>query len=208
MVSNLFKSKINIEKYGDLVYKEATSTLKKVKHDFNEEDVYVFGIYTSNELTYLCPTFNTIKGLNLLAESYSNSESNQMSSGELFIHLKWSFPADWHYHSTYDCYDNISEIGYLFRDEIDKYLNSHPESDLAQKNTNKVFDKFKFSILDAIKRLRIDSKDSNILFNLFIGDQDDVERLEFAKYINTTIIYLKYKSELEEADRIWKKYHK
>jgi hypothetical protein len=160
-----------------LVRAAAEEAFRDLQQEIGNEQLYTFGLYTNGEGTYILPTANTEEALARKAAVEATADGQPAALHQQS--LRWS-PCDWEYH----------EIGgdTAFA-AVHEYLDTGWTDDYST---------FRYDVgtiyaccLDALTQLRhervfpSEQGETPMLLNLFMGDQSDEERLEWATLLNS-----------------------
>jgi hypothetical protein len=149
---------------------------RDLQRQIGNERLYTFGLYTNGEGTYALPTANTEEALVRKARAEAAIHGQMI---ELYQEsLRWS-PCDWEYHevggdTAFTAVDTFLETGWT-----DDYTSFHYDADTIYA-----------CCLDVLSQLRHDGlfttqqAERPIVLNLFMGDQSDEKRLEWASLLN------------------------
>ena len=169
----------------------ARATFRALKSQHPDERFYAFALYTAGEAEYVLPTANTEEGLARRAEEYARRRGRAPDDG-LLAGLRWS-PADWAYHLE----------GEARFDEVERLLAEAPEPHLLEGDAYRarvrgVFDACLTTLeeLDAEGLFGRGEGRRAVVINLLKGDQDDEERLEWAKRLNPRAVHARLAAEL------------
>lgn len=157
------------------------------------ETLYAVGLYTNPELNYLFPTYNTEEGLLRKAAEYAHraTPTDDQTIFDELQHLysailRWN-PADWDYHMKGS--DSFKETNDL----------------LAPTLGNESVIECSFEALEAVQKLKIfeaiGDTDQPPLLCLFMGDQSDDQKKQWAGWINPKDVLQNFEKELDEAVR-------
>ena len=152
-----------------------------------DEHIYVFGLYSNGEMSYISPTANSEEGLLVTANKHLQKYGETIS---YWMHrLRWSSP-DWKYHLE----------GESFFSDVKAILFKGWTEDFASFQGDRK--KIEVICINTLQILQQQLKATtgqrhNILLNLFFGDRDIAKLLHQAEQLNSTNSYTRYKEDLE-----------
>ena len=148
-----------------------------------QEDIYVFGLYTSGEASYLIPTANTNQAL---------SRTIASSPPDHHRHLRWS-PCDWEYHNFrgehFGAVEALLDVGWE-RDFSAFHVDCARVAAIALATPQELARDDTFQELHATHP---------IVLNLFMGDQSTEERLFYASMVNDGATMALYRAQAGAA---------
>ncbi|HEU4325520.1 MAG TPA: DUF4303 domain-containing protein [Roseiflexaceae bacterium] len=174
-----------------LVRAFAQEAFQDILNSIEGEQLYVFGLYTNGEGTYVLPTSNTEEALDRKALTYAE-EGSALFDLERQA-LRWS-PCDWEYHQKGGDATGALVGGYLETGWDSSYTEFSFDADLI--------DACYIEALQQLQRehlLSAPGYHKPILINLFKGDQSDEERIAFAKQLNDDELCAQFQQELDQG---------
>jgi hypothetical protein len=174
-----------------LVRTAAENAFRDLQQRIESEKLYAFGLYTNGEGTYVLPTANTEEALarKASAEAVADGHSAELHQQS----LRWS-PCDWEYHEIGGDAAFAAVEAYLETGWADDYSTFHYDADMIY-----------VCCLDALNQLRhthmfsTNQREARILLNLFMGDQSDEARLEWAAMLNDADQCIRFQHELVQG---------
>lgn len=163
--------------FTTLVRTAAEQALRDLQRRIANERLYTFGLYTNGRGTYVIPTANTEEALARTAHAASVSDGLPFE-----LHrqsLRWS-PCDWEYHE-FGGETAFTAVGaFLQSGWSDDHATFHYDAEAIYA-----------CCIDALMQLRRDGwfdampGEPQIVLNLYMGDQSDEERLQWASLLNS-----------------------
>jgi Domain of unknown function (DUF4303) len=172
--------------------RQAWATLKK-KHP--QENFYAFGYYTTDVASYLTITASTEEGLEIAVDEYHGRTGEDKDL--LRARLRW-IPADSPLHVEGDALLPLSQgMRCAGPDPYkDDEAISEPAIELVFKS---MFDVLQ--TLDQEGLFGAGQQREQLILCVWMGDQSDQQRFEFAQRLNSESAALKFSAEMEEGWR-------
>ncbi len=179
------------------LYEGAKKAFTKVMHAHSEEGIYSLAFFTSGSLGYLSTSCSTIEGLKFISEQYQgNVYFSDVTFQDIQKELKWS-TCDSPYHLAFgddiDVDDLMNELSMrCLRLSFDC---KEDEASLLRRKVEEV-------LIRVLKRLDKEGVfgngivRENIVVNILKGDQSGEEQLYFAKQLNKTSIFERFRDEM------------
>jgi hypothetical protein len=168
------------EMFKKILKDETRIGINKIIDDLQQEEIYSIGLYTNGEYGYIGLTCSTYKGLKK--------------------ELKWS-PCDSPYHERY--MDILPKSASLLNEIPTLLQELYDEENDDWTKSNELSHKINLICLDVLKELfnehilKSITNNTELVLNLYMGDQSNEECIENAYYINSDEIAEKFENELE-----------
>lgn len=177
--------------FSVLVCALAQAAFQDILKQIGDEHLYVFGLYTNGEGSYVLPTANTEEALERTALAYA-----QRSTAPVAFHrqsLRWS-PCDWQYHEI----GGENAFG-----SVARYLETGWSADYTHYRFNvELVERCCITALQKLRQehfFRVPRSSKPILVNVFKGDQSDKERVVFARQLNNEVLCRQFQQELDQG---------
>lgn len=165
--------------------------LRDLQQQIANERLYAFGLYTSSQGIYVVPTANTEEALARTARAAAVSDGQPFEL--LWQSLRWS-PCDWEYHTFGSDTAFTAVRAFLQSGWSDDYATFHYDADVIYA-----------CCIDVLMQLRqdgwFDATQGNppIVLNLYMGDQSDEDRLQWASLLNSPECCKQLQQEFEQG---------
>lgn len=173
--------KLDAEALGRALRDAFSEAWAAFRRAYPEDRVYGLGAYTSDEAAYVGMTVFSEAGLEEVATEYADESGTEVE--EEAAQLRWS-PCDSPHH--------------LFR--ADLFEDAQKILDGARGNRSKVTGAFRVFV-DVLRSLDSEGvfgeSRSEMVLSIWIGDQSDSERIEYARRLNPREVADRFEAELE-----------
>ncbi len=179
------------------LYECAKNAFIKIVQEFAEDNIYSLALYTSGDYGYLTTSCSTNTGLRIAAEKYSAEKYFAgYSIQQIEEELKW-IPCDSPHHLAFGKEMLVDDLmNELSQESFRLYMqDKFEESDSVRRDTEQVL----VRVLQSLDREGIfgcGNLREGMVINILKGDQSDEERLKFAKLLNSSNVFNRFRKEL------------
>jgi Domain of unknown function (DUF4303) len=177
--------------FTQALFTALTDALRALYERIGNEQLYVFGLYTNGEGTYVVPTANTEEALERTARRHAAADRASLRRYRQI--LRWS-PGDWAYHTVANESAFPVVAAYLETGWTADYATFTYDPELIYACCLTALQQFQG--YGALPQHRADKP---FLLNLFMGDQSDGVRLRWAKQLNSPACCTRFQDELAQA---------
>jgi hypothetical protein len=181
-------------KFRSTLLEEVRAAWSTLRHAHSSEVFYAFGIYTTAVVDYLMVTASTEEGLTKVTAEYCARDGGDSITRR--ASLRW-FPADSPLHM--EGRDLLAKSEALRSEGPDPYDDSPEADEVISMVLEAAFEVL--TTLDHEGVFGVGADRQRLVLNVWMGDQEEEERVEFANLLNPTAVAERFAMESSDGYR-------
>ena len=190
----------DVRGYREAINRAVREAYLELKGRMVGEQVYGYSVAMHPDGSNIRAYLQSEEGLDRVAQKYVDSGRYQVTKGDLFktlrVDLRWNCADGWLLASEAS-FAEVNEI-------IDRSFNSYWE-EFSRSGCGELVYLENMAALVENRAAGVFAEEPNLVLNLYLGDQSDEDLLSWAKQVNEFEVFARYRKELKERVRAYKR---